>query len=70
MALSRWDYYHLDRVVVRAPKMQVVFTTVACTVGCLGLIFPAACCIPAFKAMDRDARAFSAHCVTVSFTHL
>jgi hypothetical protein len=64
MALSRWDYYHLDRVVARVSKVEVIVRTTALTVGCLGLVFAAALRIPAFKAMDRDTRAFSAHCVT------
>jgi acyl transferase domain-containing protein len=64
MALSRWDYYALDRVVARVEKVEVIVKTTALTVGCLGVIFSAACRIPAFKAMDRDTRAFSAHCVT------
>ena len=54
MTLSRWEYYALDRVVVRIPKVQIVFQTGALTVGCLGVVFSAACL--AFRAMDRDLR--------------
>jgi hypothetical protein len=64
MALSRWDYYALDRVVARVPKVQVIFRTTALTVACLGVVFSAVSRIPAFKAMDRDTRIFNAHCVT------